>query len=771
MKALQLHYTSCRRGLGGSAGFQTRAVTPGLALDDQREIERRGAYRPPRDLPPEPTPDEITQLFPSALRSYRLPSGHLALTRASYAGRDYTGRWGNFFAHTLVLAEGPPAELWPIDLYEWPGWQLRLAAEDDTEATPPELPVVTLDRSQAGESFRWPELQEFLRERSGRVERLANLGRALLLALETARPVVVRDTPNAGLYWSACLQKLLPPALAWPLSWSSYQDDSRTSAQVNATSGETDFVFTEAEARFRFYLFDGEDGLASELPAATDDYPAVAAGWLAHEPARLVAFFAFVERLQLPQPGVELEVACHLFQFTEDPAWPGLDGERLVAMLDLVDRRPADELRRELLTALLTSPYWRTAELGTWRSAALLELWRLVWQSFGWLGERPPAAEALLSAIPRAFLAQSGEAADGAVAALLACLPRQATIWVERVQEWARSVPARAVGSGLGEALEPASAELARAVRGGLEAAGGDAILLGEHRWQLERASDPVAAHERYKAEVLDALPAFGRRAGETAAAALLEVLPREKHAALAVRWVLAGHPDRAGKVHAERLLGLANEALSIDPRQKDDGLASKLGAEAARAKVPLNPDRPFVRWLLETFPAPSASLDSERLARLRAAVTTLRVEEYELLLERLLVPALEPLTSFPQHGAVVAALFRSADARCFEQAYRPFLGQRVRSPPAPAWLAALRFWLTSDAARGPLARLEPAATEALVGAVARFTPEELDRLERQLGRSIDFHRWERLRRQVEAKRNTWWRRLGTRLREALRRR
>ena len=83
MKALQLHYTSCRRGQSGNAGFQTRSLTPGISADEQREIERRGIYRPPRDAAPEPSAEEIGSTFPRALRCYRLESGRQALTRCA----------------------------------------------------------------------------------------------------------------------------------------------------------------------------------------------------------------------------------------------------------------------------------------------------------------------------------------------------------------------------------------------------------------------------------------------------------------------------------------------------------------------------------------------------------------------------------------------------------------------------------------------------------------------------------------------------------------
>src|SRR5215208_5626643 len=294
MKALQLHYTSCRRGQSGSAGFQTRAASAGIRPEEQREIERHGVYRPPRDTRPEPSREEILRDFPRALRSYPLESGRHAVTRSCYVGRDYSGRWGNFFAHTLVLDNGQPASFWPIDLYEWPGWKEGLAAEEDTEEISGPVPTVDLGDLSPADSFGLEDLSDFLREQPGRTELLARMGRAVLLGRESSRALVVRDTPLNGLYWIACLQKLFPAPHAAVLSSSTYQDDPRGCMAINATTGDTDFTFDDAERRFRFFEFDLAAGVHSEIPDAADDYPVVAARWMATDPGRLARLYAFL---------------------------------------------------------------------------------------------------------------------------------------------------------------------------------------------------------------------------------------------------------------------------------------------------------------------------------------------------------------------------------------------------------------------------------------------------------------------------------------------
>lgn len=350
MKALELHYTSCRRGRSGSAGFQTRALTPGITPDEQREIERQGIYRPPHDAVEEPSSEEIERDFPLALRFYTLESGRLALTRSCYTGRDYSGRWGNFFAHTLVFENQPPS-LWPIDYYEWPHWKSGLSPAEDTDEEPPTLPAVDVAEVVPSESFQLKEIGEFLREEPGRVELLAAMGRAVLLGLESSRAVVIRDTPTRNLYWIAGVQKLFPPQHAATLSTSSYQEDPRNCAAVNATAGETSFAFSDTERCYQFYMFDFDAGIHSEVPSDAADYPAIAARWLADHPNALRGFFEFTRLFDHQRVEPELLSALRLFELSRQRD-RHLEGEDLAAMIRFAARWATAEGRIRLMEVI-----------------------------------------------------------------------------------------------------------------------------------------------------------------------------------------------------------------------------------------------------------------------------------------------------------------------------------------------------------------------------------------------------------------------------------
>lgn len=350
MSALQLHYTSCRRGLTGQAGFQVRAATPGILPDEQREIERRAGYQPPRDAPLEPSPEEIDRDFPVAFRWWPLDSGRAVLVRSSYVGQDYSGRWGNFFAHALVVGPGAATDRWPIDLYEWDGWRSRLEPGEDDGEPPPELSPVPLEATPSAVSFELEELGAFLRDRSDGAALLARMGRALLLGLEDGRRLIVRDSPTDSLFWVAAIQKLFPPRHARSLSFSTYQDDPRGCAVINATTGDTDFRFDETERSYRFYVFDLATGNESEVPEDPDDYPAVAAEWLAEQPETLRELFGFFDLFDHSTPEPGLAAAIDLFRLARGDAAPPPD--RLAAAIGFAGRHATADGRRQLLERL-----------------------------------------------------------------------------------------------------------------------------------------------------------------------------------------------------------------------------------------------------------------------------------------------------------------------------------------------------------------------------------------------------------------------------------
>jgi hypothetical protein len=310
-EALQVYYTSCRRGLSGYAGFQTRAESAGILPDERREIESKAMYQPPRDLPREPDAETIAACFPKAFRTVNLTSGRIALIRAVYGGQDYSGRWGNYFAHTLVLEDLIDGS-WPIDVYAWTGWVSGLA---DDESEPTALPAIRVDEICAGTDFSFDELGTFLREEQGRTETLAKMLNAVFRRKADSRSLVIRERLElAGLYWVACIQKAFPAQSQRQLTCSTFQFDPRSSLAVNVTVGETDFLFDDGERKYQFYVFDFVTDEHSDVPDAGYEYARVIAKWMASEPRRVEAFHVFASLFEQLEIGPDLLNVVRLYQ-------------------------------------------------------------------------------------------------------------------------------------------------------------------------------------------------------------------------------------------------------------------------------------------------------------------------------------------------------------------------------------------------------------------------------------------------------------------------
>jgi hypothetical protein len=210
----QLYYTSCEHGLSGYSGYQFNAVTPGVPPALLREVEERTVYEPPRWLTGQDADDP--EAYPVAL-SYTISevTGAAVTANVVFAGSDYSGRRGNYFAH--ALATGAPEQdfgaLLPAELWGSPLWRTTPVAGTDLPELPAPLSPGIIDR---------PGAQAFLDAReAGRIlpELLSAVGRAM--AGERPVLMVTQDvTENA--WWIAAISYLLGERLARQMTFTTY---------------------------------------------------------------------------------------------------------------------------------------------------------------------------------------------------------------------------------------------------------------------------------------------------------------------------------------------------------------------------------------------------------------------------------------------------------------------------------------------------------------------------------------------------------------------
>jgi hypothetical protein len=211
----QLYYTSCEHGLSGYSGFQFNAVSPRVSSAVMREVEDRTVYEPPARLVAGTRPGQ-KGAYPVAF-SYGTSDATDAVIMAQvvFAGTDYSGRPGNYFAHALVTAA--PAQdfgsLLPVELWRAELWRERPAGRTELPELTGPLPRGRVDRSAT---------QAFLREQDA-ADVLPQLVTAVSKAMAGDRPVLLasRDI-GEGIWWIAAVSYLLGEQLARRMTFTTY---------------------------------------------------------------------------------------------------------------------------------------------------------------------------------------------------------------------------------------------------------------------------------------------------------------------------------------------------------------------------------------------------------------------------------------------------------------------------------------------------------------------------------------------------------------------
>lgn len=269
----QLYYTSCRSGLSEYAGYQFNAVTPGVSAEDMNEVEALSSYEPPGTLGHAPTPAQIEEC---PVNLCFVPGPKPIVANVVFTGTDYSGRFGNYFAHALVPYQGgvwqgpPPIELWRARL-----WTRETVTDPDLPPVPSPLPTGPLSRAV---------IDDFLDRTAGRARLPALLAAAERAVLDGERSVVIlaADADEVA-RWIAAVSFLLPPPLVARMSFATYQfRPSYSRHHVIGTVPGTELT-PDGRAFDSFYLFDFTAGAASEIPVGPLPHLLAAAGTVAAE--------------------------------------------------------------------------------------------------------------------------------------------------------------------------------------------------------------------------------------------------------------------------------------------------------------------------------------------------------------------------------------------------------------------------------------------------------------------------------------------------------
>lgn len=215
----QLYYTSCERGVGGYAGFQFNALSPGTGTRVMREVERLTVYELPSwDSSPADAPVNLCHVKDAE-------RGSTITANVVYAGADFSGRTGNYFAHALVTDDPNSdfGDLLPVELWESPVWA-------HTEADGTTLPTIAAAPPRG--AFDRPSVAAFLSTRADAGIVLARLLSAIDTVMREGRSLILwTSTSTENAYWIAAVSYLMQAERAREMSFYTY---TRRPAQCRA---------------------------------------------------------------------------------------------------------------------------------------------------------------------------------------------------------------------------------------------------------------------------------------------------------------------------------------------------------------------------------------------------------------------------------------------------------------------------------------------------------------------------------------------------------
>ena len=252
MAILQHYYTSYTNKETGSAGFQVKAMSPGIPSNTQTIIARQIAYRIPPTLN-----EHALETHPIALRySYQGPHESIFLCSQSN-GNDENGRPGNFFAHTLVMEPTLFSSIPPILYWKSPFWRTR---DPESRSSIDSLP--TMDTLEEEQILDHESVWNFLAQRN-RKDLLYKLMCAVVHSDKTQRRIVILDTTDNVVWWIVAVTLFLPPAYRSLLTFATYHHDPYQ-AQFLITGTTPDSSFRDsAEEHLSFFVLNAITSVTS----------------------------------------------------------------------------------------------------------------------------------------------------------------------------------------------------------------------------------------------------------------------------------------------------------------------------------------------------------------------------------------------------------------------------------------------------------------------------------------------------------------------------
>lgn len=327
MAMQQLYYTSCLKGISGSAGFQVKAVSPRMPTDVQVALNKILGYR----IPPALDVDNVPS-HPIALRYQYLNAEVCLLLCSQSNGPDEGGRPGNFFAHCIVTSPNDFDILAPIMYWRHSFWKTTDGC--NSLVIPPE-PSFELEPSLEFETI-WPFLAE-----GSRQEYLYRLLCAVLRYDEDMRRVVILDTTDNIALWVAATTFALPAAYRRFISFATYHHDPYgVPFLITGTTADSRFHFSSDEY-ISFFVLNASQNRVSEVKGSV--YAQFVSRYMHPETyeTKLIDFFEYCsDRLQASPERLaeQLDTVTNLYLAVREKSLPVQDPNTQASLRFLLNK-------------------------------------------------------------------------------------------------------------------------------------------------------------------------------------------------------------------------------------------------------------------------------------------------------------------------------------------------------------------------------------------------------------------------------------------------
>lgn len=210
MLAYQMIYTAC--GKDRSGAFSVWAKSNEITKTECDEIYKLMSYRKPKNVPYDPTEEELETLFPKKYAYFTLSSGRSCFAKCTYRHRVYSDldeRSGNFIIHAFIVEDANGLN--PFAVFNCTAFKTLLTYKEwHDDPVPESLPAVEFDLKP---SFSDAVVSKYIKD-SEKCAVIASLAQSILNAVDDEEKFVTfnaTDVEEREIY--SVLGAILPPSM------------------------------------------------------------------------------------------------------------------------------------------------------------------------------------------------------------------------------------------------------------------------------------------------------------------------------------------------------------------------------------------------------------------------------------------------------------------------------------------------------------------------------------------------------------------------------